>query len=471
MKDTIDFSQTKLITDKLNKNRVDLSGQDSLNVLEMDPWRLIDHRRFDIVAKYIYAWFREKDLKSNWGKEIYDNHLWVFNQYDEDDGSGKKGIDAFINSFDVTLKSFKENGFNDGISLIPISKNNTPLDGAHRLTAALLYNQKVKVARLEQGDVNYNYEFFKNRGLLPKWCDAIAYEYCKLKRSTYIVTVFPNSLYGREGVKELLKKYGNIFYEKEVILNKKGISNLLSQHCIGKELVGHHQEEYMESNILHVFIFENKNDIGYRRLMKEIQSDVGISVTDSKEETIRHAQVFLNQNTIHFLNYACPIRNQLFKTAFEQYKDILNEQNESDNFCLVSDSVKNIYGVRSSDELAYIYRETQNFDIKDNLLENGFHKSLNLTYKKSIDDIIFNPENHFYYQGMKVASLKIKKQIKKDRKNYVDWLVVKVIENIADLFYSFDIEFVKYNIIKKCKILRLKFGTFRMKILQAIKRW
>lgn len=470
MEEIIDLSKNKLITHKLNKNRVNLSGQNSLEVLEMDPWKLIDHRRFDIVAKYIYAWFKEKDLKSTWGKEIYDNHLWVFNQYDEDDGSGKKGINAFIKSFDVTLESVKENGYNDSISLIPISKNNSPLDGAHRLTAALLYNQKVKVVRLEQGDVNYNYEFFKSRGLLPKWCDAIAYEYCKLKRNTFIVTVFPNSTYVKEEVKELLRKYGNVFYEKEVDLNKKGISNLLSQYWKEKELGVYPQEEYRESNLLHVFIFETNDDIGYRRLMEVIQSEVGMSLSNSQEETIRLAQVFLNRNTIHFLNNACPIRNQLFEDAFEQYKNILNGQKKSDNFCLVSDAVKTTYGVNDSIKLVYIYRETHNCDAIHNLLKRGFHKSLNSAYEESIDDIIYNPENHFYYQGMKVATLKIAKKIKKDSNNYVDWFAV-LLESIGKSLYSIDKEMIKYNIIKKSKILRLKFGAFRMKSLQVIKRW
>ena len=54
-------------------------------------------------------------------------------------------------------------------------------------------------------------------------------------------------------------------------------------------------------------------------------------------------------------------------------------------------------------------------------------------YDKTIDDIIYNPENHFYFNGLKYASLDIIKQLKekrgedKDKKdlNLIDGLFAK----------------------------------------------
>lgn len=111
-------------------------------IFELDPCELVSHRRFDIPAKYIYGWFRENNIKSGWGVKLYNEHIRVFNNFDEGDGSAKKGANAFIESFNSTLSSIKEKGFDENDTLIPIGKNNEPLDGAHRIAAALVYDKK-----------------------------------------------------------------------------------------------------------------------------------------------------------------------------------------------------------------------------------------------------------------------------------------------------------------------------------------
>jgi hypothetical protein len=51
-------------------------------------------------------------------------------------------------------------------------------------------------------------------------------------------------------------------------------------------------------------------------------------------------------------------------------------------------------------------------------------------YDKTIDDIIYNPKNHFYYNGIKFASLDIVKSLKVNRWEEKDKIDVELINSV-----------------------------------------
>lgn len=180
--------------------------KDDMSVVEIDPYTLLNRYRFDVPAKYIYAKFRELGLKSKWGEELYDEHIRIFNNYCESDGSGKQGIRAFIDAFDNILDSIKNSDFDDEKSIIPIGTNNAVIDGSHRLTSCLLHDKKIKAVILNK-QPNFSYSYFRNKKLSSKWCDAIALEYCRLKKDTYIAVVFPSAIGKEDKLKKILNEW------------------------------------------------------------------------------------------------------------------------------------------------------------------------------------------------------------------------------------------------------------------------
>ena len=46
-------------------------------IVRIRPSRLLSHKRFDIMAKFIYAKHRELCIDSNWAKSLYDEHIRV----------------------------------------------------------------------------------------------------------------------------------------------------------------------------------------------------------------------------------------------------------------------------------------------------------------------------------------------------------------------------------------------------------
>ena len=85
----------------------------------LPPESFLSHRRFDVMAKYIYAKHRENDLALDWARNIYKEHLKVWGGFVEGDGSGKDSFEKYLNSFNSLLDSIK-NAFNENISVLPV---------------------------------------------------------------------------------------------------------------------------------------------------------------------------------------------------------------------------------------------------------------------------------------------------------------------------------------------------------------
>ena len=130
---------------------------------------LLHPSRFDLMAKYLYVKSIDKNLNTDFFKELYHKHFVTFNGCKElpdntigEIGIAKNNIDDFINSFDKLIKNLKKNGYDERFP-IPIGNNGIIVNGAHRLVASYYFNITPKFINLnEEGNVGYNYSFFLN---------------------------------------------------------------------------------------------------------------------------------------------------------------------------------------------------------------------------------------------------------------------------------------------------------------------
>ena len=161
------------ISDKLNPHLLSLFNIKDKNLIgDIHPNKLINSRRFDIMAKYIYIKYRELNIKSDWGLELYCEHLKVLNGFHEGDGSAKINKEAFIKAFNEVFDGIKETEFNKNYSLLPIGNNHAILDGAHRVATCLYLNKIVKGIYMDVDSPHcYDYQFFRDRGLPNKYLD------------------------------------------------------------------------------------------------------------------------------------------------------------------------------------------------------------------------------------------------------------------------------------------------------------
>ena len=417
--------------------------EQEMEVIDIRPTDILNARRFDIPAKYIYAKFRDMDISSSWGEEIYTEHIRAFSNFHEGDGSGKSSREAYIKCYNAVLDSIQKGGFDSNISILPLGHDNEALDGSHRSAASLYYGREMKAIRVPDVSANYNYNLFIDRGLDLKYCDAIAYEYCKLKANTYIVVVFPAAEGQNYEVEHILNKFGKVFYKKEVCLNKRGARNLIINLYKDEKWLGGRENCFQGAeakvapcftmdNPLRVYVFECDDISSVISAKEEIRRlfDIGnnsVHINDSHDETIMLAQILLNENSIHLLNNMDPMLGDKLHGLLEQYKGWLNSIGaDKECFCIDTSAVMSVYGMREPGDLDYLHYGYEDEKCGADLINS--HNEEMRYHIKSKDDIIFNPQNHFYYDGLKFASLEVIRLMKANRGEGKDIEDLKLME-------------------------------------------
>jgi len=403
---------------------------------KLHPDDLLNPHRFDLVAKYIYARHRELKIDSSWALQLYLEHLKVFNGFSEPDGSGKTGAEAFLRKFHETLDSIYKTGFDVETSLIPIGRDSIILDGSHRVAACLLYNRQIVGLVCDVPAFVYDYQFFKNytkhvkSGLSDIWLDAMALEYCRLKKNTYIVSVFPSAVGKEDCIQKILRENGEIFYRKVIDLKGQGPILLMRQMYRNENWLGSWNSNFRgavqkarlcfrQPGPVRVYGFEsdrlqavNEAKTRIREIFKIDKHSVHIN--DTHEETLRLARIFFNANSIHFLNHAKPKRFTRFDSLLKYYSNWLQyQQTDPEYYCIDGSAVMAAYGIRDAKDLDFLH-----FGHDDVTTEHGLvscHNKEICHYTISRDDIIFNPNNHFYFDGVKFAALHVIGSMKQKR--------------------------------------------------------
>ncbi len=417
------------------------------------PLDLLSAWRFDIMAKYIYAKYRELGAQNNWARLLYGEHLKVWGNFTES-WPKKSGLDQFLQSFNEILDSIKLYGFSTQFSVVPIDKRKLISNGSHRVAACLLYNQDVvcKYYSKWQSPLASAEYFRKNqqyvRGGLPqKYLDAMALEYCVLKKNTYIVHVFPIVPGNDEMLRLVLNEYGNIVYEKKVHLHHNGPLNYIRLTYQGDSWLGTVENNFLgaridakkkfgsNSNPMRVFLFECDNLAKIIECKKRLRSlfnfgNYSIHINDTHEQSVELAQTLFNDNSIHVLNWAHQARFGLFERFILEYKSLLKKMNvPQECFCVDSSAVLSVYGIRECKDLDFLHH---GYDQEIRTTQTKFVSSHNSSlhhHTISLDDIIFNPDNYFYYKGLKFAALHVIKNMKTRRNEEKDTIDLKLIEN------------------------------------------
>ena len=411
------------------------------------PQCLLSPQRFDLAAKTPYVQHLLWGVQSDWALRLYDAHLYAFNGYVEGDGSGKQGRKQFLDAFHDIIRSMGKAGFNDGLSLLPIGGDMTLLDGAHRLAAAICLNTPVTGLLLNNSSNAYDYSFFMRRALAPEWLDAMAMEFCRLIEDMRIVTLFPSAVGKDDDVERILKNSGSIYYHKDVSLNTSGAVHLIRQMYLGEPWVGDYESRYPgacqkakacfnREGPVRVYVFKPHEGQDLSLVKDAVRALYGIGkhsvhINDTHKETLMLAGLFLNKNSIHFMNHAPVQAGRNFSNLFTLYKQAVTSKGiQSDFFCLDGSSVLAAYGLRDARDVDFLH-----FGYKEVLV--GHHAITSHNdhahyYPCSRDTLIFDPACHFYYEGCKMVSLDMLAQMKARRGEAKDIRDISLCRRLLD---------------------------------------
>lgn len=403
--------------------------------IPFDSKQLFRWSRFDLPIKNLFLKFYDNQINSNFGEEIYKEHLRLWNGFKEYNNPNKNTFNSFKDDFINLFNDIRYNKFDWNKSPIIIDDNKFLLNGSHRTAASsfLNVNSKFQIGQdMKDGQKVCDYRMFKGLNLDEKYMDASALELVRNNKNLLLVSLFPSATTNRHLVDNVLLKYSNIAYKKDILLNSNGAFNYTLQLYKGEEWAGNWHNNFggfrdktrlcfTNGNPMTVYLIEIKNLTIARQIKEEIRQiyNIGnhsVHINDTHEETLRLSRCLFNKNSIDFLNNAKLKNNPKFLNQLDYFERYLVHNNlDIEDYCITSNSVLSMYGLNDDDDKLIYFHNSK--AIKNNPEIQSYNKQNK--YPLHEDDIIHNPENHFYYNNIKFTSLDI---VKPDNKENISVL-------------------------------------------------
>lgn len=475
----------------LTEYGIEVDGLEKRNyeIYEVLARSLLLPARFDLIAKYIYIFFSQNAPDSEFGKDLYLRHIEAFTNgsFRESDNENKNNANQYEKEYQKVIDSIRSKGFDKNVSLIPAGEDWSILDGAHRVAAAAYFDKSVYVIKFNHVKKNYNYAFFKDKFLDTVYLDYMALTYCKLNPDTYMACVWPRAEEGakRQEMEEVITSYSQIVYSKEVLFDYNGLRNFMIQVYGNEPWAGSYNNHFSgiygqldpcssKNNKLKIYILKCSGLKEMLQMKKDIRDIFGVGnysihTTDTQNETIKLAELLLNENSIHYLINGTPDKYVNFNSKLNHFKESISHSTLSLNdFVIDSSGILGIYGIREPDDIDYLTNQNQNINFKGQDIDN--HGAYLKYYNKTLDDLLYNPCNYCIYNGIKFTSLKILKEMKKNRNEPKDQQDIRMIDSVLihGFNFSYKVNKIKYSLYRQYRTVRLMIKHVVKKMLLKI---
>lgn len=403
----------------------------SYDIQVSDPFELLKWNR--LITAFDIFYLNNKDKNHQLAHKVYYERVRsaTFDTFEEPGNVDKNSYEAYCEEFDNIFESISKQGFDKNRSIIPLAKNGSIINGSHRLASSIVSNKKVYSLKLDQDFIVDDYKVLLQRNIPINIVELAVCEFIKYSKNVYLAFLWPSS---NKHLDSTIKKFNNVLYRKELELSTNGAFNLLTELYKHMDWSGNERNSYRGVNQKLVECFPSfekftvlafqANSIEDVRKIKDEVRDIckigysSIHITDNQEEAIRISQLLFNSNGLHFLNYAKPYSYISIHNKIQEFKELLSNQTEYglEDFVIDGSSTLSLYGLRESDDLDFLYSNS------DNLQLNQFHSHDEcLTYhNESKEDLIYNPDFYFSYLGLKFSSFKQTYKFKKERNEEKD---------------------------------------------------
>lgn len=447
----------------------------------VDAKNLLSFNRIDIMAKYKYVEFLDKGYDMSFVTELYFEHIKAFSSgsfIEPGQENIKCSFAKYMEVFDSLITSIKS-GFDSEVSLIPLDKNNTIIDGSHRVAIAAYYKLQLPVVKFPEMEIKYDYIFFKAKGLDLFYLDYLTSEYCKLKENICALCIWPIAYdpVRLTKIKTLLDATQKIVYKKTINLSFSALQYLFVEIYSGAQWLGSLDEGFPgalnyasrcfnpKGRVI-VYFLEDQTPEDILSLKESIRNIWGIGnasvhTTDNKLETMKVAELLLNENSIHLLKYGRLYKYVDFFQALNEFKNELKNNNcDLGDFIVDSSSVLGLYGLRRVHDIDYL-------SIHGEKCEGVFEKADNHIayaglYETTLTSLIMNPRNFLYCYGLKFVSLERLKIFKRKRGEKKDLHDVRLIDTLLSQADFLEILYLKLLVYfrQKKSLIFYKFVVF-----------
>ncbi|WP_417818977.1 hypothetical protein [Tritonibacter scottomollicae] len=374
---------------------------------------LLTWNRLDLAFKLLFLDL--KDRHPALARDIYkeDIRSQTLGTYTEHDNEGKNSFQKYLTTFEEISSSVDANGFDQDVSLIPVSSTGAIFNGSHRVASAIQAEARVACVRTELPIHVCDYRFYQRSGVSTKLIEMAVQEFIEHANDVYLAFLWPS---GADNLKRSEEQFANVIYKKKVPLTLNGGRNLLLELYKHMDWIGSRKNGYsgIDQKLIECFpnqaeltilAFQAKSIEEVREIKEKVRAihKIGFSsvhITDTKEEAVRVSKLVFNENGLHFLNYAKPYKFDLESdiTEFRQFvssADVPQEDIAVDGSFLLA-----LYGVRAAHDLDYLSaKEIEcphgEFEAHDGqLIHHGVGKA----------DLLYDPDYHFTWAGIKFIS-------------------------------------------------------------------
>jgi hypothetical protein len=468
---TISRSELKKIK-LIESHFFELLEDETYNIEKIKALNLLTWNRLDVAFKLYFLEMLGNGVM--FSHKMYIDHIsaFSFGKFTEPGNKNKRGAKKFLEYFLDTFRDIEKNGFDKRRSLIPLSINCSIANGSHRLASAIFLDKDIYGVKIKTNNHIYDYNFFYKRKISFETLDSVVTKFIEYAPNTYIAILWP---IGRDEGPNVLKNIPNIVYKKKIKLNPNGAHNLLSQVYYGEEWIGSVDNNFKGSNgkliecfktfeSFEVIAFQAENLSKVLEIKEKIRKvfNVGkhsVHITDSKEEAVRLARVLFNNNSIHFLNYARPNTYSSTHEKLKEFKNFIKINDiDSSNILIDSSFVLSCYGIREANDTDFLCVDRINILNKFNDI-NAHDEELKY-YDSNKGELIYNPENYFYFNGVKFLSFDKLYHMKKNRaekKDINDLQIMKTFienNNFKRIFWKINHIFLYYQIKGMSKIIK-----------------
>lgn len=400
---------------KKNENRYPIRSSHWI-----DPIELLVPDRIDIIPKYTYAKYSSNGYQTDWHLNLYRSHLENWCQF-YNSKPLKVGFNDYKAAFDNLIKSIQTQNFDPSYT-IEMSVCGVPWNGAHRIGTCIALKKLIHVTvQVQRPSQNLTLQVFADKYKLEeKYLDYIAHEYAQLNKKTYIACLFPIAYDKHDEVEQIMQQHGIIVYKKDFYLTESGALEFIKTVYTGEWWIGSYKDDFKHSRgkvlltfpdavrkkfPVRVYLYESdstENVIAAKEKIRNLcnlGNDV-FHVNDTHEQTKIIASTVFNKNSMHFLNHRKLVECSNFERLFSGLKKFVEKYSlNPESLCIDAEAVKSVFGIQDCFKLGLFHKNPLPIDYKDYGIAS--HSKFCHVYNKTLDDLIFNPDNYFYYQGFK----------------------------------------------------------------------
>ncbi len=407
---------------------------------------LITSERLDLAvkARFIKSYLSGK--LDDRAKCLYYECLKITsnNSFQEPGDASKYSYSDYLDYFHKLAVSLKNDGFDAKKSIIPLSRNGIPLDGAHRIAVCAALGMDVAVVYLDKVDFKYDISYFRTRFVSESLIDEFLLTYIKMTEEELSVVIqWPLK---RDISSLILAEYESaLVYSKPVPLNYNGIKNLMLMNYWG--------EPWLRG--------DNFNNIGIHNKVKEC-FDVGPTVfywvkglSLEEREKIKNNIRKNDNGSKHALhstdtqteavNISCSILhpqsrielNNLYpELCSSSLSNILRESSllKKDSIVVCGSSVMSLYGLRAANDIDSLAdTKTEDYLV-------GSHNKYLQNYSFNKYSELYEEGNFFYYFGIKflnILEVRYFKNMRGELKDMKDVMLIDSLKNPSSRPFSY----------------------------------